>query len=104
VEEAGVLGVHRASRLRCVKAIAPPPPGARFSNYLAPEWHRVIVHGTDARIEIATRGELPIQLIAADYSDGLPPQGAPLARARTAAHGVASGEGDITITMTRLER
>ena len=84
-----------------INGIAPPPPSARFVNVLAPEWHRVVVHAPDARIDVVTRGALPIELTAADYSYGLPAEGAQLLQARAAAHGVASDEGDVTVTMRK---
>lgn len=87
-----------------INGIAPPPPTARTVNVLAPEWHRVVVHAPAARVEIVTRGWLPIELTAADYSYGLPAQAAPLLRARAEAHGVPSDEGDLTITLRRAGR
>lgn len=79
-----------------------PPPRTRGRDFLAPGWHRVIVRGAaEAQIEIVTSDMQPLEAVAADATYGLPPQGAPLARAREASICVPSDDGDVTQTMRR---
>ena len=40
----------------------------------------------------------PVEVYASDLSTGLPPEGAPIAAARRAAHAYATDSGDATIT------
>jgi hypothetical protein len=80
-----------------VNGATPPPAPARWRSYLAPQWSRVVVRGGEAEIEIVIRGTKPIDVVATDYSFGLPPSGGALVKARDAADAVTSDEGDVTI-------
>jgi hypothetical protein len=80
-----------------VNGTTPPPAPARWRSYLAPQWSRVVVRGGEAEIELVIRGTKPIDVVAMDYSFGLPPSGEALIKARDAADAVTSDEGDITV-------
>jgi hypothetical protein len=98
--------IFRAPSLQSmtVEGVTPPPPTARYMNFLAPHWHRVAVRGaTEARVDLVLRDREPIAVVASDASFGLPAQGAALARARAASTAVPLGDGDQTITMRRVK-
>jgi hypothetical protein len=80
-----------------VNGIAPPPRTSRFRTWLAPGWHRVVVWGPSARIDIATRDAAPAEASVSDTSFGLPPSAAVLIQARDASGAVPSHDGDVTI-------
>jgi len=87
-----------------VNGVAPPPNPPKFRSRLAPGWHLVSVRGTsEARIEIVRRHGGPLDAEVRDRSNGLPPEAAPLIRARAAAMGVPSNDGD-GIVMRRKVR
>jgi hypothetical protein len=84
-----------------VNGATPPPAPARWRSDLAPQWSRVVVRGGEAEIELVIRGTKPIDVVAMDYSFGLPPSSGALVRARDAADAVTSDEGDVTIAMRK---
>jgi hypothetical protein len=86
-----------------INGVVPPPRSARYREDLAPQWHRVLVHGSSARIEIVMREVAPIEAIASDTTFGLPPEGAALAEARDGSMTVTSGEGDVTLTTQTMQ-
>lgn len=85
-----------------VNGIAPPPRPARFRDRTYDRWHFVLVHGPSMDVEIATDPNARIEAAASDYTSGLPPADAALARARNASNAVPTHEGDVTITRVRL--
>ncbi|HKB81175.1 MAG TPA: hypothetical protein VKH35_15815, partial [Thermoanaerobaculia bacterium] len=86
-----------------INGIAPPPPPQRFRSRLAPGWHAVNVIGQSAaQIEITLRRDEPIEVVVADHSRTLPPEAAPLLRARDRSIAVPSGEGDGMTVERRL--
>ncbi|MCU1229718.1 MAG: hypothetical protein JWO97_2602 [Acidobacteria bacterium] len=84
-----------------VNGATPPPVPARWRSYLAPRWSRVVVRGGEAEIEVVIRGTKPIDIVAMDYSFGLPASGAALVKARDGSDAVTSDEGDVTIAMRK---
>lgn len=86
-----------------VDGVLPPPAVARWKSYLAPHWTRVVVRGSEAEIELRVRGVKPVDVVAMDYSFGLPASGAGLVKARNAADAVTSDEGDVTIAMRKAK-
>ncbi len=85
-----------------INGVTPPPRPRRFVSYLAPDWHRIIVRGATARIEIVTRGDGPAEAIIGDASFGLPAVAAPLAAARDASGAVPVHDGDMTFVERRV--
>jgi len=85
-----------------VNGVSPPPRPARWHGSLAPGWNRIFVLGSKAHVEITMRGPAPADAVVSDISFGLPPSGAPLARARDAAGAVPAHNGDITVVERRL--
>ena len=61
------------------------------------------MRGGEAEIEIVVRGTKPIDIVAMDYSFGLPESSAALVQARNAADAVTSDEGDVTIAMRKTK-
>jgi hypothetical protein len=104
-----IASQRQASRLRIawrsaaaleslrINGVAPPPRTARHRSTLAPSWHRVVVWGASARIEIATRDAAPAEASVSDTSFGLPPSAAALIQARDASGAVPAHDGDLTI-------
>jgi len=87
-----------------VNGVAPPPNPPKFRSHLAPGWHLVSVHGAgEAQIEIVRRHGGPLDAEVRDRTNGLPPEAAPLIRARAAANGVPTNDGD-GIVMRRKVR
>ncbi|MEO7733578.1 MAG: M20/M25/M40 family metallo-hydrolase, partial [Kofleriaceae bacterium] len=76
-----------------INGIVPPP---RTGSYLAPGWHRVLIRGSSARVEIVTRGPGAAQATLSDVSFGLPAIAAPLATARDLSGAVPVHDGDLT--------
>jgi hypothetical protein len=76
-----------------------PPAMTRGKLSLAPGWHRAVVRGTEATVEVTMRSTRPIECIALDYVYGLPAAAWRLAAARGASAAVPSDDGDVTITM-----
>ena len=93
--EAEVIGLK-------IDGVSPPPRPARWHGSLAPGWNRIFVLGSQAHIEITMRGLAPADALITDLSFGLPPSGAPLARARDAAGAVPVQNGDVTAVERRL--
>jgi hypothetical protein len=85
-----------------VNGLMPPPRPPRFSDWLAPNWHYVDVNGSAMDVEIRTDPNARIEAIASDMTYGLPPAGAALVAARTAANAITSHDGDMTVTRARL--
>jgi len=86
-----------------VNGVAPPPRPARWHGFLAPGWNRIFVLGPKAHIEIATSAGAHAEGTVSDMSFGLPPSGAPLARARDAAGAVPVQNGDVTLVEKRVK-
>lgn len=80
-----------------------PPPRTRGRDPFAPGWHRAAVRGASSMtVELELGRDELIDAIVADSTYGLPPAGAPLARARDASIAVPVHDGDLTTTMRRL--
>ncbi|MDQ6800701.1 MAG: M28 family peptidase [Acidobacteriota bacterium] len=87
-----------------VNGVAPPPHPPKFRSRLAPGWQLVSVRGaSEAEIEIVRRHGGPLDAEVRDRTNGLPPEAAPLVRARASANGVPSNDGD-GIVMRRKVR
>jgi peptidase M28-like protein len=80
-----------------INGVTPPPRPPRFHSYLAPGWHRILVRGSSAHVEITVRGTAPAEAIVADSSFGLPAVAAPLITARDASGAVPVHDGDVTV-------
>ena len=78
-----------------------PPALTRGSMRNAPGWHRVVVRGSNAVIEVKMATGKPVTYVAADYTYAAPPSAAPLLAARNASTAVPSDDGDMTITLQR---
>lgn len=98
-----LVALHSASEVISLRIDGTPPSPRvrRYGRPFARNWHRVVVRGSEAEIEIVTRGGSPIEVVFADYSYGLPAAGRGLAGARDASDAVASDDGDMTIVMRR---
>lgn len=97
--------IFRAPSLSALRVdgITPPQRPAKFLRRLAPGWHAVNVIGAQqALVDITLRTDERIEAIVADRSGVLPPEAAPLVRARDASLAVRSGEGDVVIVRHRL--
>lgn len=81
---------------------APPPIPPPYRGFLAPGWHRLVVHAPSARVEITTRGAAPVEAIVSDTSYALPAIGAPLRFARDVSGAVPVHDGDVTIVQRRV--
>ena len=78
-----------------VNGVTPPPNPPKFRSRLAPGWHLVSVRGaSEAQIEIVREHGGPLQAEVRDRTNALPAEAAPLIRARAAAIGVPSDDGD----------
>jgi len=86
-----------------VNGVAPPPNPPKFRSRLAPGWHLVSVRGaSEAEIEIVRSHGGPLNAEVRDRSNGLPPEAAPLIRARAAAVGVPSHDGDAVVMRRKV--
>ncbi len=86
-----------------VDGVAPPQRPPKFVTHLAAGWHAVNVTGAQqALIDITLHTDEPIDAIVSDRSSTLPPEAAPLVRARDASLGVPSGGGDAVIVQRRV--
>ncbi len=85
-----------------INGVVPPPRPRRFRSALAPDWHRIVVRGTSARIEIVTRRPASAEAMIVETSFGLPAIAAPLAAARDASGAVPVHDGDTTIVERRV--
>jgi Peptidase family M28 len=79
-----------------VNGVTPPPRPAGDRSYLAPGWHRLLIRGSSARVEIVTRTAAAAEATLADVSFGLPAFAAPLATARDVSGAVPVHDGDLT--------
>ena len=81
--------------------IAPPPAGSRRA--LGGGWRRIEIRGrNDVPVELTTIAGRRPEAYLLDISLGLPPEGAPLARARDASLAVRADQGDLTTVMRRV--
>jgi len=95
------LAIHaRVPSLR-VNGVVPPPRSARFRSYIAEGWTRVYTFGSEMTVDVGSASA--VDVVAMDYSSGLPPEGRDIAALRAAAHAVPSDSGDATITMVRTK-
>jgi hypothetical protein len=95
-----VLLLHGDVKVLRVNGVAPPPRPERFRERVSRGWHITTGNGVDEMIvECEARG--PIEAVASDITFGLPPAGAPLARARDATPAIPIQDGDVTITRAR---
>ena len=86
-----------------INGVTPPQQPPKFRQRLAPGWHLVSIRGTpEAQIEITLRKSHSLNAQISDRSFTLPPEAAPILRARAAAHGVPSDEGDGIVVRRRL--
>jgi hypothetical protein len=86
-----------------INGVAPPPRTSRYRSALAPDWHRVVVWGSSARIEIVTRDAQPAEASVSDHSFGLPASAAALIQARDASGAVPAHDGDLTIVEQQVK-
>jgi hypothetical protein len=86
-----------------VNGTAPASRSARFREFLAPDWHRVIVRGAqEVEIDLTLRRADPIDVVIADSTPGLPTAGSALAAARDESISVPIDDGDTTTVMRRM--
>lgn len=86
-----------------VNGVTPPAESHRQRALFAPGWHRVSVRGaSDATIDIYLQKDEPVDAVISDYTYGLPPSGAAIARARDASDAVPSDDGDGILMMRRV--
>jgi hypothetical protein len=78
-----------------------PPPSTRGRSPFARGWHRAVVRGEHMTVEATMQSAEPIDVVALDYSYGVPPAAAPLIAARDASQAVQSDDGDLTVTVAR---
>jgi hypothetical protein len=74
----------------------------RLRGARSPGWHRVVVRGSSARLEIATRGAAPVEAFVSDTSHALPAIGAALRFARDAWGAVPVQDGDVAVVRRRV--
>jgi len=110
-----VSSARQASRLRIawrsdapveslrINGVAPPPRTSRTRSVLAPGWNRVVVWGSSARLEIATRAAAHAEAVVSDTSFGLPPAAAALIQARDRSGAVPAHDGDVTIVEQQVK-
>ncbi|HJW92231.1 MAG TPA: M20/M25/M40 family metallo-hydrolase [Thermoanaerobaculia bacterium] len=85
-----------------INGIAPPPRPAHYYELVSNGWHRVALYGgSDATIELVTRGAAPINAVASDMTYGIPETGRALAQARDASNAITTDDGDTTQTLVR---
>jgi hypothetical protein len=95
-----VLLMHGDVKVLRVNGVAPPPRPERFRERVSRGWHIATGNGVgEMTIECVAPG--PIEAVASDITFGLPPAGAPLARARNATPAIPIQDGDVTITRAR---
>lgn len=79
-----------------------PPRPARFRERTVDGWRMAMVTGSDVfDVEVDVPAASKLEVIATDYTYGLPPSGEAIERARSDAPAVPSHEGDVTITRAR---
>jgi hypothetical protein len=90
------LTFHCASlEMLLINGVVPPRASLRHTSTLAEGWHRVTIRGAlEATIELHLGRDEPVDGFISDYSFGLPPEGASLARARDSSLAVQSDDGD----------
>jgi hypothetical protein len=79
-----------------INGVTPPPPPPRFVRTLPPGYLRASVWGSEMTLTIRRSGSGPIEIVAFDYTEGLP--AAPPLRPASA---IAWSEPDTTITMQK---
>lgn len=85
-----------------INGVTPPPRPEHFYELTGNGWHRIAIYGgTEATIEIVTRGAAPIEAIATDLTYGIPEFGKSLAQARDASNAITTDDGDATQTLVR---
>jgi hypothetical protein len=85
----------RGGTVRRVNGVAPPPGRGRTRSMRG--WSVASAAGVDEMVvELAANG--PVEAAASDITFSLPPSAAPLLRARAAANGSTSHDGDTTLT------
>jgi hypothetical protein len=85
-----------------INGVTPPSAGLRGRSSIAEGWRRVAIRGaSEAEIEITLQKEGPVEAIVADYTFGLPPEGAALVTARNRSTAVPSDDGDGVLMMRR---
>jgi len=85
-----------------INGFTPPPRPAHYFELVANGWHRIALYGgSDATIELVTRGAAPINAVATDLTYGIPDFGRELARSRDASNAITSDDGDVTQTLVR---
>jgi hypothetical protein len=85
-----------------INGVTPPPRPEHFYELTANGWHRIAIYGgSEATIELVTRGPAPINAVATDMTYGIPDFGRPLAQARDASNAITSDDGDVTQTLVR---
>jgi hypothetical protein len=86
-----------------INGVVPPPNPPKFRSRLAPGWHLVSVRGaSEAEIEIVRSHGGALDAEVRDRTYGLPPEAEPLGRARAAAMGVPSNDGDGVIMRRKV--
>ena len=86
-----------------INGVVPPQQPPKFKRRLPPGWHSISVRGAaEAQIEIVRRSVKPLDVEVSDWSFGLPPEAAALIRARAAAGGVPSNEGDGVVARRKV--
>lgn len=88
--------IHGPVASIAIDGVTPPPPPARFVRTLPPGYLRASLWGREMTLAITPRGTGPIDVVAFDYTEGLP--AAPPPRGPNA---VAWSEPDTTITMQK---
>lgn len=86
-----------------INGIVPPPPPERMRARMrrnANSQFAFITGASEATIELTTRGR--VDLAAMDLSDGLPPEGAAIAKMRGASLAFPAHDGDMTVTRATL--
>jgi len=85
-----------------INGVTPPPRPAHYYELTTNGWHRIAIYGgSDATIELVTRGAAPIDAIASDMTYGIPDASRALAQARDASNAITSDDGDATQTLVR---
>ena len=80
-----------------INGVTPPSRPGRRRGFLAPGWHRLIVRGSTAHVELTLRGAAPVEAVLIDTSFGLPASADALIRARDASGAVPVHDGDVTL-------
>lgn len=85
-----------------VNGITPPPPPARHRPRATGEWKYALANATEVlEVTVDVPASSKLEVVAADYTFGLPPGSEELARARSDSPAFPAGDGDVTITRAR---